>query len=279
MTIPSQFATFVHSFSLLLIISFSIVFAEEMIQPRRLVNAPTAGVLERGSFDLECRIYPGNDNTGGAGVNLGISVGVTNRLMIGLSYGGEGIVGRGKDVDFDRFPGALVKYRIFEEAIHFPGVALGYDHQGYGGGADVAEFEYKGNVYMSPGFFLAFSKNYLLFTKIQFGIHSALTYSMENRKNVTWPNCLAGIDFGVNEELALVVEYDFGFNIKDNRSSGHAVYANPSEGYLNLGLRWAFTENFYIEFDARDVLENRKRKDGSTVSWGRELKLVYVSHF
>lgn len=279
MTISSQFATFVHSFPLLLILSFSLVFSEEMIQPRRLVNAPTAGVLERGSFDFECRIYPGSDNTRGAGVNLGISVGVTNRLMIGLSYGGEGIVGRGKDVNFDRSPGFLVKYRIFEEAIHFPGVALGYDHQGYGGSTDTSGFEYKGNIYKSPGFFLALSKNYLLFTKIQFGIHGALTYSMEDLNKVTWPNFLAGIDFGVNEELALVVEYDFGFNIKDQRSSGHAVYANPSEGYLNLGLRWAFAENFYIEFDARDVLENRKRKDGSTVSWGRELKLVYVSHF
>ena len=67
MTISSQFATFVRSFSLLLILSSSLVFSEEMIQPRRLVNAPTAGVLERGSFDFECRIYPGSDNTRGRG--------------------------------------------------------------------------------------------------------------------------------------------------------------------------------------------------------------------
>ncbi len=279
MTIFHLSASSLRFFGLVAILSFSLLYSEEMIQPRRLVDAPTAGVLNRGCFDFECRIYPGSENTRGAGVNLGINVGVTNRLMIGLSYGGEGIVGRGKDVNFDRYPGFLVKYRIFEEAIHFPGVALGYDHQGHGGSADTSEFEYTGNIYKSPGFFLALSKNYLLFTKIQFGIHGALTYSMEDFRSVSWPNFLTGIDFGVNEELALVVEYDFGFNIKDKRSSGHSVYASPSEGYLNLGLRWAFSENFYIEFDARDVLENRKRKDGSTVSWGRELKLVYVSHF
>lgn len=267
--------------SLFLFLNFwaSYLYSEEMIQPRRLVDAPTAGVLARGNFDFECRVYPGGDQTKGAGVNLGINVGVTNRLMIGLSYGGEGIVGRGKDAHFDKVPGFLVKYRIFEEGLHFPGVSLGYDHQGHGGSADTSEFDYKGYVYKSPGFFLALSKNYLLFSKIQLGIHGALTYSMEDFKEVSWPNFLTGIDLGVNEELALVVEYDFGFNIKDKRSSGHPIYASPSEGYLNLGLRWAFSENFYIEFDARDVLENRKRKDGSTVSWGRELKLVYVSHF
>lgn len=250
-----------------------------MIQPRRLVDAPSAGALDRGSFDFECRIYPGINEYRGAGVNLGIDVGVTNRLMIGISYGGEGFVGRGKNVHFDKVPGFLVKYRIFEEAIHFPGVALGYDHKGHGGYADTSEFDYNGNVYKSPGFFLAMSKNYLLFSKAQFGIHGTLTYSMEDFKEIKWPNLLVGIDFAVNEELAFVVEYDFGFNIKDKSINKHAVYARPSEGYLNLGLRWAFTENFYIEFDAKDVIENRKRKDGSTVGWGRELKIVYISHF
>lgn len=250
-----------------------------MIQPRRLVDAPTAGVLGRGYYDFECRIYPGGDLSDGAGVNLGINVGITNRFMIGISYGGEGLVGRGRNARFDRYPGFLVKYRIFEEAFHFPGVALGYDHQGHGGLADTSEFEYKGNIYKSPGFFLALSKNYMLFNQIQFGLHGALTYSMEDFREVKWPNFLTGIDFGVNEELAFVTEYDFGFNIKDNDPKSHAVYAKPSEGYLNLGLRWAFSESFYIEFDAKDVLENRKRKDGSTLGWGRELKLVYISHF
>ena len=238
MTISSQFSTFVHTFSLSLILFFSLVFSEEMIQPRRLVNAPTAGVLERGGYDFECRIYPGNGDYYGAGINLGISVGVTNRLMIGLSYGGEGIVGRGKEVEFDKYPGFLVKYRIFEEAIHFPGVALGYDHQGYGGKADTARFGYKGNIYKAPGFFLALSKNYLLFTKIQFGIHGAITYSMEEIKNVTWPNLLAGMDFGVNEELALVVEYDFGLNIKDNPLPDMLCIIHPRlfKSWLKVGI-------------------------------------------
>jgi hypothetical protein len=255
------------------------VSAQEMIQPRRLVEAPTAGVLPRGYFDFACLIYPSGEPSIGAGLNLGINVGITNRLMFGLSYGGEGLVGRGRNVRFNSAPGFIVKYRIFEESVGGPGLALGYDHQGYGGSADSVTYDYIGNIYKSPGFFLALSKNYLLLKKIQFGMHLSANYSMEDFKEVKWPNATAGVDFGVNEELGIAVEYDFGLDIKDPVPGKPDRYGRPLEGYLNLGLRWAFSENFYIEFDAKDVLENRKRKNGSTVGWGRELKLVYISNF
>jgi hypothetical protein len=54
-------------------------------------------------------------------------------------------------------------------------------------------------------------------------------------------------------------------------------------GYLNAGIRWAFASNFYVEFNALDVLENklleRDRTDGPKVGWSRELKLVYLGPF
>ena len=266
---------------ILTIISLTVLsaFSEEMLQPRRLVDAPTAGVLPKASFDFDCRIFSAGNPDLGTGVVMGIAVGITNRLNIGLSYGGEGLVGRGKNAKFNSLPGWLVKYRIFEENYFGPGVALGYDHQGYGGIADTSDFDYRGYIYKSPGFFLAFSKNYLLLQKVQFGLHSALNYSMEDYKNVKWPNLFAGIDLALNEELAIVFEYDFGFNIKDQVPGKHAVYANPREGFLNGGIRWAFSPNFFIEFDAKDLLENRKRKNGSTLGWSRELKFVYFTHF
>lgn len=264
---------------LIIFLGVHTVISQEMIQPRRLVNAPTAGVLPRASFDFDSRIYEAGASGYGTGIVMGIAVGITNRLNIGISYGGEGLIGRGHNVKFNPLPGWLIKYRIFEESYALPGVALGYDHQGFGGIADTNQYEYRGYIYKSPGFFLAMSKNYLLFTKIQFGIHATANYSMEDYKHVKWPNLYAGIDFGVNEELAIVFEYDFGFNIKDNNPGKSDVYARPKDGYLNAGIRWAFSPSFYIEFDAKDLLENRKKKNGSTVGWGREIKFVYVSHF
>src|SRR5512140_3724626 len=56
------------------------------IAPRQLVDIPTAGTLPRGYFDMGLRIY-------GFGGALGYTnVGLTNRLTIGISYGGEKVL-------------------------------------------------------------------------------------------------------------------------------------------------------------------------------------------
>jgi len=56
---------------------------------------------------------------------------------------------------------------------------------------------------------------------------------------------------------------------------------------LNMGLRWAFTENFLIEFDVADILENKTRRAPVPtrpnrrvpIGWSRELKVAYISRF
>lgn len=266
--------------TLLLFLVVQYIFpASQMIQPRKLVDAHTAGILGKGQYDLECRIHPAGDTLYESGVTIGIDVGITDRLTIGVSYGGEGVVGRGPAVKPHPQPGWLVKYRLFEEGYIMPGFALGYDHQGHGGMADTSRFFYEGYIYKSPGFFLAVSKNFILFNTIQFGIHVACNYSMEDARNVQWPNLITGLDIGVNEELFLVMEYDFAFNTKDPRSDRKSVYAHPAEGYLNAGIRWAFSPSLYLELDAHDVLENRRTKDGELIGWDRELKLIFFSEF
>lgn len=261
-------------------LAVQLIFAtSQLVQPRRLVDAHTAGILRRGQYDLECRVHPAGNSRYGSGVTIGIDVGITDRLTIGLSYGGEGVVGRGPDIKPHPQPGWLVKYRLFEEGFAMPGFALGYDHQGHGGRADTSEFFYEGYIYKSPGFFLAVSKNFILLNTVQFGIHGSCTYSMEDVDNVTWPNMITGLDIGVNEELFLVMEYDFGFNCKDPRENRKTVYANPAEGYFNAGIRWAFSPSLYVEFDAHDILENRRTKNGAPVSWDRELRLIFFSEF
>jgi len=248
---------------------------EGMIQPRRLVDAHTAGILPRAHFDFETRIYPsGDEDISGCGLMMSVSVGITDRLNIGVSYGGDGIVGRGR-VRGNPYPGALIKYRLIEETFFIPAVAIGYDHQGYGG---IEPKNYTGYVYKSQGLFVALSKNYLIFRKLQLGLHGAVNFTWEDIKNVKWPNCYVGLDFGINEELAVAFEYDCALNQKD-RGSDH--YANPLKGIFNIGIRWAFVPSFYIEFDAKDIFL-QKLADYVTeerMGWSRELKIVYVTSF
>ncbi len=254
----------------------------EMLQPRRLIDAHTAGILPRGYFDFETRSYPSrHPAVAGAGITFSIGVGITDRLMFGGGYGADGLVGRGA-VRGNPWPGLLFKYRIIEENFVLPGIALGYDWQGYGGveGYGDSSDAYRGYVYKSQGFFLALSKNFLLFSTVQLGFHGAVNYSLEEQTQVTWPNGYAGMDLGINEELAIAVEYDLALNQRD---PGSARYTHPLRGFLNLGVRWRFAPTFYMEFDAKDVLENKLRNPGNPDSkrlgWGRELKLVYVSAF
>lgn len=272
---PAVPERFMRSLGLLIFCAISLSWAD-MMQPRRLVDGHTAGVLPKSYYDLECRVYASGDPALGSGLNLGISVGLTDRLTLGVSYGGEGLIGRSRDVRFNSLPGVLVKYRLFEERVVTPGLSLGYDHQGYGGIADTAEFGYSGFVYKSPGFFLALSKNYIMLNVIQIGFHGTINYSLEERENVHWPNFTTGLDIGINEELAFVLEYDFAFNDRSGREEKY--YALPHRGLLNAGLRWAFSPSFHFEFDFKDLMENKQKRDGA-YGWSRELKLLYYSHF
>lgn len=266
----------------------SLPHAAGEFQPYRLVNVPTAGVLPKASFDVAFRVYaPPLADGYGSGLLMGVDVGLTNRLNIGLSYGGEGIIGYSDHVRWNGLPGVLVKYRLFEEKFLTPALAVGFDNQGYGGRAVEAAYGYDGYVYKSPGFFVALSKNYLMFRYVQIGFHGAVSYSLEEAGEVKWPNAAFGVDIGINDELTFVIEYDAALNdITGPENYQH--YGQLHRGFLNLGLRWAFTENFVIEFDMADILENKTRREPPTlvplnpnrrvpIGWSRELKVAYIS--
>jgi hypothetical protein len=254
--------------------------AEEMIQPQRIINCHTAGLLPRGMYALECSIYPsGIYNTPGCGTLFGVTIGLLNRLNLGLSYGGDGIIGRASPT-FNPHIGALIKYRIFEETYLIPAFAVGYDHQGFSG----IDQSYNGYVFKSPGFFMAASKNYLILTKVQLGLHGGINYSLEESDKVQWPNLYVGTDMGINEELSVAVEYDFALNARDP-GIDTANYDNPFRGFFNAGVRWSFSHSLYIEFDIKDMLQNKvtpptyDAPKGERYGWDRELKIGYLQHF
>ena len=250
---------------------------QTMIQPLKLIDSHTAGILPRAHYDLELRIYPGGNNgADGAGMAFSFAVGITDRLNLGAGYGGDGLIGRGKPKP-DPYPSLLIKYRIFEESFIRPAIALGFDATGFGG-IENDTLNYKGFIYKSQGFFAAFSKNYLLFKRVQLGLHGSVNYSLEERKTVRWPNVFLGLDLGFNEELALNVEYDMGLNQKDPYSE---KYANPLKGIVNLGLRWNVVPALYVELLAKDLTEMKLSNIAAnkSVGWSRELRMVYCAGF
>ncbi|HHE47142.1 MAG TPA: hypothetical protein ENL08_05515, partial [Bacteroidetes bacterium] len=94
----------------------------EDLEPLYLVNTPTAGVLKKGQYMLDVEAY------GNSGVRAGIAIGLFDRFMFGLSYGGEQLLGYGEPI-WNELPGVLVKYRLMEESDALPAITLGYDMQ------------------------------------------------------------------------------------------------------------------------------------------------------
>ncbi|HKJ69818.1 MAG TPA: hypothetical protein VKA68_17810 [bacterium] len=228
-------------------------------QPPILINTPTAGSLEQGSYAAEIRMMPEG------GVLGNIMVGLTGRFLLGVSYGGTGIIGE-DSVDWNPEPGVHAKYRLLDESMKFPALAIGFNSQGYHSYIDsLQRYEIK-----SSGFYVALSKNYRFLGNL--GLHAGMNYSLEDGDGDRDPNLFFGLDKDIGEELAIMVEYDASLN--DNRSGDMAI--SRRRGYLNAAVRWTFSQRFHVEFDVNNLLRN-KQKAGSLPS--RELKIVYMEYF
>lgn len=234
------------------------VLAQEaaIIEPVALIDYPTAGTLLRGSFNAHLRAYAEG------GILGGVDVGLTDRFMIGLSYGGTNIIGMGS-VNGNPQVGAHVRYRLFEEDFTTPAITIGYNSQGYGAYIDSTK-RYQNK---SPGLFAAVSKNFHFLGYI--GLHGGINYSFETGDGDKDPNFFVGFDKSLNPELTLVAEYDFAINDNAERSAG------TGEGYLNAGLKWIFAGKLQIDFILKNILKNTD--NFSAIS--REIRISYVEIF
>jgi len=228
------------------------------VQPRKLVDCPTAGLLPKGSFDLEIRAYSGG------GLLAQASVGLTDRLAMGLSFGGGNIIGAGR-INWNPRPEAQIKYRLFEESPIWPAVAIGFDSQGYGSYSDgLDRYEIK-----SKGVYGVLSKNYHLWGR-PLGLHLGTNYSFEKKDGDDDLSFFLGLDKSLNEELSLVAEYDMALN--DDRQNG--VFGT-GRGYFNMGLRWNIERRFFFELDIRNLTDNIENLS----AFSRELRIVTLQFF
>jgi hypothetical protein len=226
-------------------------------QFRSLIDIPTAGILARGEYDFEMRIFPEG------GILGGFNVGLFDRFNMGIYYGGTEIIGDSANIGWNDQPGIDVRYRLFEEGSVFPATAIGYTNQGFGkfdtGLSTGDRYRIK-----SRGFYAAFSKNYLIKGN-DFSVHAGLNYNTMEREDDEGMNLFTGVEFPLNNELALLAEYDFAWNDNGDQSYGEG------KGYLNGGIRWTFADHLLLQFDMKDILGNFKGSD----TIGREIKIVY----
>jgi hypothetical protein len=227
-----------------------------LLEPLYVVDTPTAGILMRGSFRTGIDVYPQG------GILAGISAGITQRFMFGLSYGGTNIIGTGK-INWNKQVGAQVRYRLFEEDYVMPAILIGFDSQGRGAYIDST----KRYVNKSMGVYAAVSKSFIFLGTLN--LHGGINYSFENEDGDKDPNLFVGVQKSLNPELFLSAEYDFAIN------DGGSGALGEGRGYLNAALKWQFSGKLELSFVLKDLLKNRRYIDGIT----REIRINYSEIF
>lgn len=228
-------------------------------QPVTLVTAPTAGIIPRGAYLSEFRLFSSG------GVLGGISAGISQRFMFGIFYGGARIIGDQK-IQWHNQPGVEAKYRFIEESGKLPAVLLGFNSQGQGTYIDsLKRYDTK-----AKGFYLVASKNYRLLGNT--GFHAGVNYNpLESEDGDGDPSFFIGFDKDINPEISFVLEYDAALN--DN--STNIIGLGEGLGYLNAGIRWTMVQKFHLEVDFNNILLNRNKVE----HFNRELKFTFVEFF
>jgi hypothetical protein len=226
---------------------------------RSLIFAPTAGTLPRGCFDVAVRVMPNG------GILAATGIGLSNRFLVGMSYGAEGIIGEGEPIwnpriEFD------VKLRVIDEEYYMPAFTIGYNSQGYGPYCDSCErYAYK-----SKGFYVVASRSFH-FYKSSIGGHAGINYSLEHQfDHDEDPSLFFGFDTRFNEKLSFLMEYDAALN--DDRIPD---YYGKGKGYLNVGVKWLFSDDLEMEIIFDNLMNNR----AGVNSFGRGLRFTYLEFF
>lgn len=245
-----------------LFLSF-VLNAQSYPPPSSLITLPTAGTLQRGSFALEMRIQKFG------GLTSSISVGLTDRFQLGISYGSANLIGDDSLIWYPK-PETNLKYLLIDESETSPGISLGIDTQGLGkfnSGDSLMRYDTK-----ALGLFAVASKNWV--TPLgNLGWHFGSNYNfVETNDNDKDVNFFMGFDIEFNPELSIMLEYNAALNENNMTSKNIAISRG---GYLNAGVRWTFVERLHIEMDFNNLMFDKKKVD----YFNREIKITYIEYF
>jgi hypothetical protein len=229
--------------------------ADAKIEPRYLIDVPTAGMLAHGGLALDMDFFENG------GLLTSLSLGVFDRVLLGISYGGANLIGTDAAV-WNKHPGFAIKVRLIEETEYIPAIALGFDSQGKEFYIDrLGRYAIK-----SMGLYGVLSKNYEAWGDLS--LHGGVNYSFERDDGDDDPNLFVGIDKSIGPVADLLAEYNLGWNDSNRDALGRG------RGYLDFGIRTSLGGGLTIGFNLKDVLKNQQDVSIGT----RTVKIEYIKY-
>ena len=229
------------------------------IRALRLVDSPTAEVMERAVYDLNLVVYPQG------GLQFGVGLGLMHRFTLGFNYGGLNLIGRG-DPDWNPRVEFNARYQIASESYTWPALAIGFDSQGFGFYDDELDrYQVK-----SKGFYAVLSRNYALMGRIAF--HGGVNYSLEDGDGDDDVNFFLGTEKSLGPEITLALEYDAAINDGGDWDTG---------GRFNASVTWTYAERLRLQLDVRNLLRVEEgRIEGEPIDdWSRGIQISYRESF
>lgn len=245
-----------------------------------LIDTPTSNVLGKGEYYVNFCFYQQG------GLLIKSSAGLTEKLTIGASYGGIGVVGT-NPIKGNPEPAFSLKYKLGEEGENLPfAISAGYEGQGYGiyyREGETIQWEdekvkltrsfYQIN---SKGFYVALSKK---IENSNLTIHGGINHCLENDPGKAGVSLFMGTEFEVTPKFAIKVEYNNGFH---DRIKPGDVFQDPPPGLkplrkaggeINLGLKLKYSPQLILEIDFKD-LSGRYTQTGN-----RTFQIIYSGEF
>ena len=238
--------------------------------PLYLITIPTSGTLPEGTYSIEGLLIDDG------GIVSRITIGLSNNLTLGMSWGIQNLVGDIEPSFNKKFPDYHFKYRLWNEDIAMPAIVFGFDSQGRGKYRNILNLDGKSfdrYEQKSLGYYISFSKNYNMMGNL--GLHVGLNKTLEIEDGDNDINLFFGIDKEINRTFSLMIEYDAMLNDNSNAYDYEDISIGKGIGYLNAGIRWSIAENLLLELNFNDI--NRNQKISETAH--REFKVLYSKSF
>lgn len=189
---------------------------------------------------------------GSSGIMMRFGLGLWDRLTLGISYGGDSILGAGTPKFFDRYrPDFQARIAILQEQGYAPNLVLGFESQGY----DDC-FEQKYQVREKGGYLCAGKTIDVIRTHCQLGVNYWGGFDGFLALNALLPG-----------SVELMLEYDPAFNDPNEER-------RPHTGFLNFGVGWTIAERVRMVLGLRDILGYK-----SETRLNRILEISYNERF